>query len=790
MKLRTLLCVMTMFFAAPVLFAADAASAPASKSLAWQTPAIPDGLGVNIHFCDPRPDEMKMLAEGGFRIVRMDFAWAGTEHKAGEYDFSAYDRLLAALEPHGIKALFILDYSNKLYDKGLSPCSDEGRKAFARWAVAAVTHFKGKGVLWEMYNEPNIQFWKPEPKVQDYIKLALEVGKAIRQVAPDETYFGAGTSEIDLAFLGECFKAGLLEYWDAVSVHPYRQKAPETVAPEYARLRQLIDQYKPQGKSVPILSGEWGYSIAWGKFDEVSQGKMLPREWMINLACNVPVSIWYDWHDDGTNAKDPEHHFGTVKHEYFKGRDGVYDPKPAYLAARTFAATFKGFVYNKRLALDDANDYVMLFSKGDEVRLAAWTISRLPHQAVIPASAGKFVALGHTGETLPELSADANGLAITLSDAPQYLTPQSPNDLLRLASAWESAPLETYLPGRREITLPLALKNPLGKSINMMVPKAEVTRPLAAGATIPVTSTFDLPRTSEPVAVTFHFQTLAGGVSQRTIVHASDPLTVKAQPITGKTLVIQVDNPAGLAGRQTLRLTEVDGFKPEKLAVPLEFVAGQTQATVSIPVSQVSKTGYRFGMAVGAKDEPGFMETPVVAYTPADQFSRLSAENLAKEYKVYVDGDKSPGKVTLSLAAPSEGPPAEGASVLCVAYEFDAGWKFACLSPLNAAVRKMEGMPGNPKTFGLWVYGDESGCGLRLRFHDSTGQCFQPSGSSLKWKGWRYVTFPMQGALDHWGGANDGVIHYPVRWDSMLLIDGQRKKVSSKVYIACPMLMQ
>ena len=171
MSHRTFAAAFVLTFLAAVLCGVSArAAAPPS-------PVVPEGLGVNIHFTDPKPGEMKMLADGGFRIVRMDFVWGGTEREKGKYDFSAYDRLMTALEPHGIKALFILDYSNKNYDDGLSPCSDEGRKAFAAWAAAAAQHFKGRGILWEMYNEPNITFWKPKPKVEDYVLLALEVGK-------------------------------------------------------------------------------------------------------------------------------------------------------------------------------------------------------------------------------------------------------------------------------------------------------------------------------------------------------------------------------------------------------------------------------------------------------------------------------------------------------------------------------------------------------------------------------------------------------------------------------------
>ena len=48
---------------------------------------IPAGFGVNIHFTDPRPGEMKMLAAAGFRWVRMDLKWDATESEPGRYDF-------------------------------------------------------------------------------------------------------------------------------------------------------------------------------------------------------------------------------------------------------------------------------------------------------------------------------------------------------------------------------------------------------------------------------------------------------------------------------------------------------------------------------------------------------------------------------------------------------------------------------------------------------------------------------------------------------------------------------
>ena len=371
-------------------------------ALARLTPAaetpVPDGFGVNIHFTDPRPGEMKMLAAAGFTWVRMDLNWGATEREPGHYDFSAYDGLQRALDEHHMRAMLILDYANRHYDQGLSPHSEEGRQAFARWAAAAVTHFKGRGVLWEMYNEPNIDFWKPKPDVTNYIALARAVGKAIRAAAPREQYCGPATSTIPLPFLEACFRGGLLEDWDAVTVHPYRQEAPEKVLPEYARLRELIDRYAPKGKRVPIISGEWGYSTAWKGFDDERQAKYLPRQFLVNLMAGVPLSIWYDWHEDGTNPTDPEHHFGIVRHPYIEGREPVCDAKPAYAALQALVAALRGCRFDQRLAVGDPDDFVLAFRKGRQTTYAAWTLG-----------AARDVAV--------------EGRRLTLTDTPRYLTP-------------------------------------------------------------------------------------------------------------------------------------------------------------------------------------------------------------------------------------------------------------------------------------------------------------------------------------------------------------------------------
>jgi hypothetical protein len=385
-------------------------------------PVIPDGFGVNIHFTDPQPGEMKMLAESGVRWVRMDFKWDLTEPAKGTYDFAPYDRLMSALAPFGLGTLFILDYGNPLYDDGGPPRTEATRQAFARWAVAAAKHFAGRGIIWETYNEPNNQmFWRPRPNVNEYAALALAVARAFRAAVPDEKLVGPAVSEMDFDFLEGCFKAGLLEYWPAVSVHPYLRSNPELVSGDYEHLREMIKTYAPKGKQIAIFSGEWGYSSVWPGMSEEKQGQFLSRQWLTNVANDIPLSIWYDWRDDGSDPNEAEHHFGMVSNAYHQGREPVYDPKPAYLAAKTLTTFFGGYQYEKRLNVGGPNDYVLLFRKGISLRLAAWTTANREHSLVVPLNAGQYLTVTHTGGNAVSVTADQNGVPITLTAAPVYL---------------------------------------------------------------------------------------------------------------------------------------------------------------------------------------------------------------------------------------------------------------------------------------------------------------------------------------------------------------------------------
>eukprot|EP00117_Sycon_ciliatum_P036716 scpid69412/ scgid3109/ len=334
-----------------------------------ETPSIPSPYGVNIHIhTRPRDGEIAMLAASGVKWVRMDLSWDATELQKGVYNFTDYDLLMTVLTRYDLGMIFILDYANPLYDDGLSPHTEEAFAAFSNWAFNAASNFLNLRIMYEIYNEPNIGFWKPKPNVQDYVKFALFVSAFLKEHVEPIVLIGPATSRVDFQFIEQCIGAGLLTYWDAVSVHPYRDTDPEDAAIDFANLRKLINASEPAGKvAMPIISSEWGYSTRYHGFDVDRQAKSLARMWLSNIMNNISLSIWYDWQNDGTNQTYVEDHFGMVYNKFYPGRTPVHDPKPAYYAAKTLTTILHGLKFEQRLPVmssigNKSELYALVFS--------------------------------------------------------------------------------------------------------------------------------------------------------------------------------------------------------------------------------------------------------------------------------------------------------------------------------------------------------------------------------------------------------------------------------------------
>ncbi len=270
--------------------------------------------------------------------------------------------------------------------------------------------------------QPNLDlFWRPKANVQDYIKLASQVAKAIKSAYPNEMLIGPCTSHFDWEFLEEVFKSGLLTYFDAISIHPYRTALPESTMDEFAKLRVLLDSYTPSSKKspIPIMVTEWGYSELYPGLSQELQTKYAPRVLLTSIMNNVTTSVYYGWKDDCDDNSDSECFFGTVRYQYKSGSNPVYDLKPSYTAIQTLSKSLMGRDY-KRNTLTSANDYCLEFSNTTDTTYACWTTSTAPKQVSIPATSC-YDMFTSAGKNTTVLCANNGTVSTSISDTLIYL---------------------------------------------------------------------------------------------------------------------------------------------------------------------------------------------------------------------------------------------------------------------------------------------------------------------------------------------------------------------------------
>lgn len=746
-------------------------------------PVIPNGVGVNIHFVRGHTNDLDMIAGAGFKFIRMDFSWSGTERKKGEYDWSGYDELTANLEKRGIRPLYILDYSNPLYEESYtitnssgkvfkelaSPQRPESIAAFARWAGAAAAHYKGRGVIWEIWNEPNISFWKPKPDVHQYIALAKATIKEIRKADPKATIIAPASSSFPWSFFEEMFKAGLLEELDAISVHPYRGRHPETVVEDYTRLRMMIDRYaSPAKKKIPIVSGEWGYATHTKGVSLETQAAYLVRQQIINLYCGVQLSIWYDWKNDGTDPTYNEHNFGTVTHDL--------KPKPAYIAVKNFTKQFNGFKVLRRLPYETNDAYIFLLTDSKQnQKLVCWSVGKPAQISInIGLTQSDIEAIGWDGT--PVAYEIKNGtLSINLSQLPVYVTLKKKSIYLSAASAFsviEPNSLSVMAGENAAIAIPVVITNPFPNKIEAIVNVksvdfSEQKKVIIAPDKIerlnfkitPYRRDIEIDKARVQIQL-FNNEspkTVLGEWVETIPYSILNSIKLDVAPVKGGYRVALENKGSPLNGRLVYN----------KWSQQVSVNVSYSLLNYDIPVQWMRQTGElllydRYQKVIARKTIP--------------RFEPVNVSSL----KAYLDGD-SKIQATLSMFTtnlPSGLRDAPSDTVYVLDYDFDTGWRFA-----RVAHRDRNVISGNPVGLGVWVYGDNSKNLLRMRVVDDNGQTFQPNGPAIDWTGWRWIEFDIKNLekAGYWGGTNDGIRRGNLRLDTLLILDSSSKKTKGRI---------
>jgi hypothetical protein len=183
----------------------------------------------------PAPDVARQLddyARLNATWIRHDFAWDAVEPSPGEFSWAGLDELVDASTARGIRVIATIGYTPSWANGGhddhrFGPSS---ATQFAAFAGAVAARYGERGVrAYEIWNEPNITYWQPEPDPAAYTRVLCAAYDAIKAVDPDAVVISGGVSPAGdgpgtvspHAWLRALYAAGAKPCFDAIGVHPY-----------------------------------------------------------------------------------------------------------------------------------------------------------------------------------------------------------------------------------------------------------------------------------------------------------------------------------------------------------------------------------------------------------------------------------------------------------------------------------------------------------------------------------------------------------------------------------------
>jgi len=306
-----------------------------------------------------------LMQQAGMGWVRSDFNRNATEPQPGQYNWSEQDKMVDEAAQYGVKVMPILDYEAAWErDKPQhGPATHEERASFAQYAQEAASHFKGRIGAWEIWNEANTSFWKPDRNAHDYALLLKAVYPAIKRGDPNALVVGgsmAGIEDItDPDFLREICSYGAADYMDVLSIHPYRYgDNPEIKFTEpVEELRDILGQY---GKhDMPIWITELGWGSSGKGRSQAWHADYFIRSYLTSLGSGIGVYQWFNFMDDPTGFA-----------MFYQAGDQVV-AKPAMRASRACTDLIADAPLVGVMPWQDPL-YGVIFRRANDIVVAAW----------------------------------------------------------------------------------------------------------------------------------------------------------------------------------------------------------------------------------------------------------------------------------------------------------------------------------------------------------------------------------------------------------------------------------
>lgn len=400
------------------------------------------------------PDSVIKIADmGGYSGFRFPIYWGDVEKEKGQYVIG--DNLVQSIQKtknSGMDTVVCLLGDNSLYfdetyDSGIGmPKTNEQIEAYAKFCANVAKQLKGIVDNFEIWNEPSVPgFNGNQVDGYTYAKIVKAAYIAIKNENPDAKVLALGGGSYDYlewtlnksisdVLYGE--RPNILEYCDAISIHPYDQSNgyigfPDNWITVVKKFKELLEN---KGSNIPLWITEYGWSTYDdSNYDNPFHDPVTYEQQAINLTESaiilksygyVDKNFLYSFVDTGTNDEDAEDRWGIVTN-HDETCDGGYHAKNAYAALSALNHFLsKGMTpMNKIEDESTLKNGIHIFSLDDGLALTAlW--SETEKTKIFKLNCKNADIYDMYGNVINSMSNDLGIFSVNVGSEPVYLVGQ------------------------------------------------------------------------------------------------------------------------------------------------------------------------------------------------------------------------------------------------------------------------------------------------------------------------------------------------------------------------------
>lgn len=296
--------------------------------------------------------------------------WQQIEKTKGVYDFdSVRISHKAYVDDDKFTGVWGTMYNNPLYNgmsewpgKQYGPTTKVNFDGYAKYAAASANAFPNMKYI-ELYNEPNIFYWKPEPNVQGYVQMCEVTHRELKKTRDDVSSAVGVMAGGNYTFFKNMTKYDIYGNMDCLSYHPY-------IYPN--KVDKLLQEIVSGMNDIILIEGGWKETITteagWPTHKgtngstQTEQAIESVKYFIVEEQNHNEITELYCM-GSGPNESLNEDNFGIIDYQKV--------PKPVYIAIKELNQRTSGGFYAGKIQIADGVSAHM-YVKDNKLTVVAW----------------------------------------------------------------------------------------------------------------------------------------------------------------------------------------------------------------------------------------------------------------------------------------------------------------------------------------------------------------------------------------------------------------------------------